>query len=190
MAMKKNNFIPGWLLLFGFIFLAMTACNKNEDLVTEDALEGGLVEPTAVFNFKLGSTTTVEIPITIPVGPAIGKIEVYKSYYSTTDTAGSNEVLHATLTNIGGTVPLSLTYADLKKDLLIKGAPLPDDETLLGIGSAWTLSYVAYMAEDGRKVVNNAKTKIAVANAYAAVKKISWNGAFYRKDIAHRELNR
>jgi len=32
--------------------------------------------------------------------------------------------------------------------------------------------------------------RTAVDNAYAAVKKISWNGAFYRNDIAHRELNR
>ncbi|MBI9020941.1 MAG: phosphoribosylamine--glycine ligase [Verrucomicrobia bacterium] len=30
----------------------------------------------------------------------------------------------------------------------------------------------------------------AVANAYTAVEKISWKGAFYRKDIAHRELKR
>ena len=30
----------------------------------------------------------------------------------------------------------------------------------------------------------------AVGKAYQAVKKISWNGAFYRKDIAHRELKR
>lgn len=32
--------------------------------------------------------------------------------------------------------------------------------------------------------------RAAVDNAYAAVKKISWHGAFYRKDIAHRELKR
>jgi phosphoribosylamine--glycine ligase len=30
----------------------------------------------------------------------------------------------------------------------------------------------------------------AVDSAYAAVQKISWNNAFYRKDIAHRELRR
>jgi phosphoribosylamine--glycine ligase len=32
--------------------------------------------------------------------------------------------------------------------------------------------------------------RAALANAYAAVEKISWNKAFYRKDIAHRELKR
>jgi phosphoribosylamine--glycine ligase len=32
--------------------------------------------------------------------------------------------------------------------------------------------------------------RAAVDNAYAAVQNISWNGAFYRKDIAHRELKR
>lgn len=32
--------------------------------------------------------------------------------------------------------------------------------------------------------------RTAVDTAYAAVKKISWNGAFYRKDIARRELKR
>lgn len=32
--------------------------------------------------------------------------------------------------------------------------------------------------------------RTAVDNAYAAVEKISWKNAFYRKDIAHRELKR
>ena len=60
----------------------------------------------------------------------------------------------------------SITYADLIKGLTLDGAPLPTDESLLPIGDKWELSYEAIM-DDGRRVVNNAKTTIAVANKYA-----------------------
>lgn len=185
--MKKKNYIPGWLFLFGILFLALTACNKSEDLVTEDALEGGLVEPTAVYNFKLGLTTTVDVPITVPTGPGISKIEVFSKFTDATDGSVSNTVLLKTITGVSATVPVSVTYADLKKDLVINGQPLPDDETQLAIGSAWTLSYVTYMSEDGRKVINNATTKIAVANAYAG--KYHCSGTFIHPTAGPRPID-
>jgi hypothetical protein len=185
--MKKKIFIPGWFFLLGIVILAMTACNKNEDLVTENAKEGGLVVPTKVVNYKLGATPSVNIPITVPTGPTISKIEIYSTYTDAATGAVSNTVLLKTITSVTANVPVSATYADLKKDLLIDGQPLPDDETQLAIGSSWKLTYTTYMAEDGRKVLNNAATKISVANAYAG--KYHCVGIFHHPTAGDRPID-
>jgi phosphoribosylamine--glycine ligase len=63
-----------------------------------------------------------------------------------------------------------------------------------------TVFHAGTALQDGRVVTSGGRVlgvtglgsdlRAAVANAYAAVEKISWNNAFYRKDIAHRELER
>ncbi len=168
MKSKINVFI----LIFTLLGLLFTACNKSEDLVTPNAKTGGLVSPTASVPYKLGNTPTVDLSVVIPQGPGIATVEVYNVYTSTADATTSNEVLMTTI-DVGQanataevTKDFSITYADLKKSIVINGNALPDDESLLPIGDSWTLSYRAIMA-DGRSVLNNSKTKIAVANLYA-----------------------
>ena len=165
--MKKIINITRWPLLFGFILLAAASCFKNDDLVTADAKEGGLITPiTSNVPYKLANTPQVDVTLEIPTGPAITSIKVYNSFYSTNDTAASNEVMMMDVPVTGSTILFTVTYNDLKKDLLVKGNPLPADETLLGIGSRWTLVYHAVLS-DGREVINNAVTVIGVANIYA-----------------------
>jgi hypothetical protein len=185
--MKKLNYIQGWLLVFGMIFLTLTACNKNEDLVTENAMEGGLVVPTKVFNYKLGATPTVSIPITVPSGPGISRIDILSTYYDAETDTVSNTVLLMTITSVSSNVPVSMTYTELKKGIVLKGLPLPDDETKLAIGSSWKLTYTTYMAEDSRKVINNAVTTISVANAYAG--KYNCVGIFHHPTAGDRDIN-
>lgn len=175
--------------MLGFIFYA---CNKSEDIVTEDAQEGGLVDPTASIPYKLGSTPKVDIAITIPMGNGISSIEVYNQYFDLADTSESNKTLMKTL-DVGSsnssadvTKTLSITYTDLIKDLVDEGSPLPTDETLLPIGNKWVLSYVSVM-EDGRKVVNNASTSIAVANIYAGYYQCI--GVFHHPTAGDRPIN-
>jgi hypothetical protein len=80
----------------------------------------------------------------------------------------------------------SITYNDLKKDIVIDGAGLPSDETLLPIGDFWELSYTSIMA-DGRRVVNNAVTGIAVANIYAGFYQCV--GVFHHPTAGDRPIN-
>jgi len=92
--------------------------------------------------------------------------------FSQGDTLISNEAaldpVDVSSVNINDTafITFSLAYADLKEGLTLDGQPLPAEETGLGIGDYWTIVYTAVM-EDGRKVVNNATTVIAVSNKYA-----------------------
>jgi len=81
---------------------------------------------------------------------------------------------------------LSITYNDLKKDIVIDGASLPSDETQLPIGDYWELSYKSIMA-DGRGVWNNATTGISVANIYAGFYQCV--GVFHHPTAGDRPIN-
>lgn len=153
-------------------FLFFSACNESEDLVTKDAKTGGLIVPTSSIPYKLGATPVVSIAVSIPMGPGINSIEVYNKYNDAAAGKVSESVLMKTVDISSANVkeevakPYTLTYADLIKGITVAGKALPANEALLAIGNSWELSYVSVMS-DGRKVLNNAKTSIAVANKYA-----------------------
>lgn len=184
--------IKVFLLIFTMLGFVFYACNKSEDLVTQDAKTGGLVIPTSSIPYKLGATPQVNITLTIPMGPGIASIEVYNKYYGLADTTESNVVLMKTIDIASANASadldqaLTVTYADLTKDLLVEGNPLPTDELLLPIGNYWELSYVSVMA-DGSKIVNNAVTDIAVANIYAGNYHVV--GVFHHPTAGDRPIN-
>ena len=172
--MKINRIIFNVFLPMLALGLILGACQKNEDLLTADAKTGGLAvaSPSSV-PYKLGATPKVNISLAIPMGPGISKIEVFNQYTSTSTGKKSNKVLMSTVDIASGNSAadmekaFSVAYADLIKGIVLNGAPLPADEGLLPIGDKWQLTFESIMASDGRRVVNNAKTSIAVANLYA-----------------------
>lgn len=130
--------------------------------------------PTSGIPYKLGATPNMSIDVFIPQGPGIDKVEVYNIYSGKVngESKTSNEILITTFEINGENASadlnktFSITYADLIKGLTYNGGALPSDESLLPIGDFWTLSYKSIL-EDGSIAVNNAKTKISVANQYA-----------------------
>lgn len=166
--MKSN--IKVFLLIFSM--LGLFACNKSEDLVSDGAKEGGLVSATGSIPYKLGATPKVDINLSIPLGPGVVSIKVYNKYFAEGIGKASEKVLMTTVSigsaNVSAATEkkLSIVYTDLIKDILVDGVALPTDETLLPIGDYWELYYVSVL-EDGREVLNNSTTKIAVANIYA-----------------------
>jgi hypothetical protein len=164
--------IKVFLLIFAALGFLVLACNKSEDLVTADAKTGGLIFPTGSFPYKLGATPEFTINLRIPMGPGINTIEVYNKYFRRADTVESNSALMKTIDVASAnlteeiTKDLVLTYADLTKDVLVKGEPLPANESLIPIGDAWELTYVSILA-DGRKVTNSYTTDVAAANRWA-----------------------
>jgi hypothetical protein len=187
--MKINRIISVFLPLIALV-LILGACQKNEDLISADAKTGGLAIATASVPYKLGATPTVPLTLTIPMGPGISKIEVFNQY-SGKDLV-SNKVLMSTVDVDQGNTSaemaknFSVTYDDLIKGLTYNGAPLPGDETLLPIGDKWTLTYESIMT-DGRRVVNNSKTTIAVANIYAGT--YLCTGTFTHPTAGERPIN-
>jgi hypothetical protein len=183
--MKKNISISRWPLLIGLLLLLVAACNKNEDLVTADAKTGGLVEPTTNFFYALGVTTQVDIVINVPTGPQIESIFIYNKYILD-ETTESNEVLLATLTGFGASIPLTYTYDQLKTGLLLNGLPLPAGDTSLLIGSSFIFRYEVKMA-DGRLLKNVNTTTIGISNFFAGQYQVT--GVFHHPTAGDRAIN-
>lgn len=164
--------IKVFLLIFTVLGLMFSSCNESEDLVTKDATTGGLVTPTSSVPYKLGATPVVNISMDVPQGPGIVSVEVYNQYFDAVAGTESNQVLMKTIDMASANATedaskaFTVNYTELSKGITINGAPLPADEALLPIGNNWLLTYVSVLG-DGRKVLNNASTNIAVANKYA-----------------------
>jgi len=164
--------IKVFLLIFTVLGLMFSSCNESEDLVTKDAKTGGLVTPTSSVPYKLGATPVVNITMDVPQGPGIVSVEVYNQYFDAVSGKKSNQVLMKTvdMASANATEDVSkgftVNYTELTKGITIKGGTLPSNEAELAIGNSWVLSYYSVLS-DGRKVLNNASTNIAVANKYA-----------------------
>ena len=187
--MKRIINISRWTLLLTALLMVAASCNKNEDLVTADAKTGGIVVPvTSNVAYKLANTPQVDITLDIPDGPAITAIKVYNSFFSSADGVTSAEAMMVEVPVTGPEVTFSVTYADLKNGILINGNELPNDETQLSIGSSWTLTYHAVLA-DGREVVNCSRntTTIGVANIYAGLYHVT--GTFIHPTAGPRAID-
>jgi hypothetical protein len=157
--MKKHIFSTLSLI---FVVVAFTSCEITpKDLMTDGVKTGGILTPTPSIPYKLGGTPSFDVTLSIPKGPGIVSVEVYKTY------TGKVEVLDQTI-SVGSanktedaSVTVTYDYAQL-----ISGLDMPADETTLAIGDAWTLHYVSVM-DDGRKVDVSKETTVTVANIYA-----------------------
>jgi hypothetical protein len=158
-----------FILVAQVVFL--NSCVEPEDIMTADVKTGGLVIPSTNLLLKAGANQSFDVVIEIPQGPGIVSLEMTKMF-NQGDTLLSNVAelapVDVSSANINDTafITFSLDYADLKEGLTLDGDPMPAEETGLGIGDSWTIEYYAVM-EDGRKVLNNATTVIAVSNQYA-----------------------
>lgn len=161
--------------------VSLTSCLNNDDVVTENAKEGGMVLPVANVPYKLNNTPVVDVSLIIPRGPGIKKVIVEK-YFMTTDANGdvvkSNTVIakeiavdgaNANVANDGTSsldASFTQTYAELIAGIELNGAPLPSDENNLTIGDVFVFNYTSIMENDS-EVLNGATTNIAIANKYA-----------------------
>jgi hypothetical protein len=158
-----------FLLVAQVVFL--NSCVEPDDLMTADVKTGGLVEPSTNLLLKAGAGQSFDVVVEVLKGPGVVSLEMVK-FFVQGDTLVSN-VAELEPVSVGSAnesesafVTYSLDYAALKEGLTLDGAPLPAEETGLGIGDYWTIEYYAVM-EDGRKVLNNNTTVVAVSNQYA-----------------------
>jgi len=178
--MKKLIFSA---LILLFTVFAFVSCDDTfDDLMTGDVNTGGMLDPTGGVPYKLGGTPSFDVEIVIPKGPGIDAVEIYRTYTGktvsvldqTVDVGFANTAAEVTKT-------VNYTYADL-----ITGLSMPDDESELAIGDAWTLSYKSVM-EDGRKVDVASKTTVTVANKYAGYYQCV--GVFSHPTAGNRPIN-
>jgi len=175
------NYISKFTALLSLFFaFALNSCLESEDLLTENAKTGGLIDATSALQYKPTSTESVEVEILIYKGPTVKSINIYKKYthyIQSSDNVSiseSDEVLLKTITvQDDSSLDTLLINDSFTWDNLYQGIPeLPDGYSIPSnpvnaqVGDYYTLRYVSVLC-DGREVVNIPQTYIVVANFFA-----------------------
>lgn len=198
-------------LLYILAFLALIvpfACDNKDDLLTENALEGGLINPaTTSVNYVVGDGAAYSFDLTLNHGKtsnsAIVKVELFKSVFrgavdpdpevegedGELPARWSNEVLEETInvadasTKIVSATPLN--FASLISDLLINGEALPATDNLMNIGDFFNFKVVSTLG-DGRVMEQAYDIKIAVSTRFAGKYRLA-EGAYWRIGVLSNE---
>ncbi len=170
----KQILIKSFQIFFlGLVTLSFTGCLKNDDNLTDGVRTGGFVKVTGNIPYKLGFTPILNLPINVPFGAPIKEIKIYKQYFHNADTTESNKVLQTTMNIAGANATaalsnkLSLTWAELIKDIVLDGYTIPADELTSDIGDYFVFSFVTVMQSDDVEITNLATTTVAIANFFA-----------------------
>lgn len=188
MKLKINNSI-----FFSLVMLlsVVVACNDSDDLLTENAKEGGLLTATSQsLNYVVGNP---DGPYTLEFfvnqgNEKIKSIRLYKSFTSTvtytetvdgkevekSKTLVSNEVLDRTLPvteTKNHYVSASYTLDDLIGNLSIANLagevkPLPENDGLYQIGDKWVFR-IESVLDDDRVVQQGYTISVSVSTRYA-----------------------
>ena len=151
------------------------ACDKeNDDLVTANAVEGGLVEVVnPAISYVVGDNGTYTGRIKVFQGDVkTTSIEVYKQYSGSLGTTQRALLKTIDVDENAGTsfAAYTFNYQDLIAGLTLSdGTSLPTDDQQLSIGDTWTLTYTSETS-DGNKHTNKtstASTAVAVSTRYA-----------------------
>ena len=169
-----------FLILFAFMTIGslFMACDKEQDdLVTANALEGGLVEPqNPAINYVVGDNKTYTGRIKVFQGEVkTVSVDVYKQFVSS--TLGNSQKLKLTTITPTSTVQptietFTFTYAQLREGLTLPGgAVIPSEDSQLNIGDKWILTYVSNTSEGNahENAVSTAATSVTVSSRFAGV---------------------
>jgi hypothetical protein len=128
---------------------------------------------TPVIGFQAG-TENYEYGINV-INPAnklqLEEVKVYSVFTDAATGSLSNEVLLTTLPVEGtnrNVIEGTLDYSQLKAGLTVDGAPLPDDEVLLKVGSGWKLRFEG-VTKSGEVVRLPGNMNVAVLSRFAGI---------------------
>jgi hypothetical protein len=169
--MKKLLYIS-FLALIAVFFIQ---CDSEDDLMTENALEGGLIDISATsMNYVVGGTGTYTFDLYVhQEGSAkINTVNIYKSFYNVTDGELSPEMLELTINITETSVSHSVStfdwaFADLREGL---EAYVPAADGSLTIGDYFNF-VVESVLSDGRVVRQATPIKMTVSTRYAGAYK-------------------
>jgi len=182
-------------------------CDSEDDLVTENAKEGGLFEAlNPSLNYVVGDGKAYSFSFQVYQSPYIKatSVDVYKSCYkvpvawsnpddtlhTTTDSIPgmwSNEVLQETITitNTESHVitTIALNYAALIENLTIgeNNDPLPAVDSDMRIGDFFNFRVVTKL-DDGRTIEQSVEPSLTVSTRFAGTYKVI-DGVYYRLGV-------
>lgn len=167
------------------LLMAAVSCNESEDLITADAQEGGLVTTAgSSFAYVVGSGDSYSFKLFVYQTERVKttSIKLYKSFFSTSDTLWSNEVLQETIsvteTKNHYVESTPLDYAALAAGLQIGGADLPASDGGLSIGDYFKFR-VEVVTDQGGEFEQSYNITYTVSTRYAGNYKVL-QGLYYR----------
>jgi hypothetical protein len=163
----------------------MSCDDKNQDLLTGDKNEGGLLNvKNAAVAYVVGNGNTFQYSASLSAFQGdvkVVSVDVYKQFTSV-DGSVSNKILLKNFTFPNSsqleTINCNFTYDELIEGLTVNNNPLPSNDANLQIGDFWTLSYVA-KTSTGKSHTNNKTTEVAVGTRFSGEYKCV-NGEYYR----------
>lgn len=183
------------------------SCDEKDDILTENAIEGGLINPaTTSVNYVVGDGAAYTFGLDLVQGKTskqqITEVKIYKSVFrgavpfSDPEAEGdsiparwSNEVLEETIT-ISNSKSHSIrvtpmNFASLRSGLLIGGEELPATDSEMNIGDYFNFK-VESILSDGRVVMQAYDVKISVSTRFAGKYRLV-EGAYWRIGVLTNE---
>lgn len=162
-----------------YIFIAMfsltlaTSCTDDDnDELTGDAIEGGLVNlDAAAIGYVVGNDGTYTASGEFYQGAEkTVSVDVYKSFTDSETGATTDEILFEEIdfSDIQQGFANDFSFQFKYEDLIEGLSSLPSNDAELNIGDFWTLKFVSTL-EDGTVVTNAASVKVSVGTRFAGV---------------------
>lgn len=186
MKTLKNLFLSLFVIAFVASCENSTLIDDSEDLLTGNAITGGLLsfDKTAIA-YVVGDGAVYTASGSVYQGKVqTTGIDVYKSFTSSTTGESTNEELLESVTisntEIGQSPAFetSFSYEDLISGLTLGGNPLPTSDSALSIGDFFTLRFVSTLST-GEKVSNGPTVKVSVGTRFAGSYRPVY-GEYYR----------
>ena len=164
-------------LIYSKIFLLciflIVSCEPNyQDLVTENAATGGLVNVnTPSLNYIIGNDATYTVSLQVLQGEVkTTSVNVWKSFTSSEGETSNQALLKEVnvTSDVTSALEFTVDLEELRSGLSIDGVDLPADDGLYSIGDSWTLTFQTVTSE-GNVHLNRSTVKISVATRLAGM---------------------
>ncbi|SDS05516.1 hypothetical protein [Christiangramia echinicola] len=162
-----------------YIFIAMfsltlaTSCTDDDnDELTGDAIEGGLVNlDAAAIGYVVGNDGTYTASGEFYQGEEkTVSVDVYKSFTDSETGTTTEEILFEEIdfSDIQQGFANDFSFQFKYEDLIEGFSALPSNDAELNIGDFWTLKFVSTL-EDGTEVTNASTVKVSVGTRFAGI---------------------
>lgn len=183
-------------MLFLFITIMMS-CSKNDNPISKNAKEGGLIEintKTVVYFLNtMADPYDIEFKYYQGNGSKIAKVEVYKQFFTVDelgDPVESEKTLFKSLDLSGESQPgfytFTASFNELVSGVEINNVAIPTEDTALTSGFYWELTYDIIL-DDGR-TVNVPSKSLFINSRYAGVYNVV-DAEYYRLGVLTYDIN-